>query len=49
MYMPDLDLCTEDCQSHNNHIENKDQGIAGMGINMSAIGISINMPIYTSI
>ena len=42
-------LIPVDWLSHNNHTEDKDQEIAGMSINVSAIGNSVNLQVCTSI
>ena len=42
------DLYSTDMLSWNNHMENKDQKIAGMSINVSTISTPVNMPVCMS-
>ena len=45
IYKPGLDLYIVDWLSWNNHNKNKDQEIAGISINVSAISPSVNMQV----
>ena len=49
IYKPGPDLYIADWLSHNNHAENKDQEVAGMSINVSAISTSVDMLVCTCI
>ena len=45
---PGPNLCIVEWLSWNNHTENKDQEITGIGINVSAISMSVNMSVCMS-
>ena len=49
IYKPGLDLFIADWMSWSNHTENKEQEIAGMSINISAISTIVNMPACMSV
>ena len=49
IFKPGLDLYITNWLYHNSHAENKDQEITERNVTVSAINISINMPVYTSI
>ena len=49
IYKPGSDLGTVTWPSHTNHIESREQKIAGMGVNVNAISTAVNMPACMSI